>query len=168
MALPSAVTLASVTVVVAAGVGLAAAAAQSVDSPPAEHHASVAPTVHRHTKPSKPVVPPHRSTQHRGTKHLSRRPHSQNDAVPKVLVEVYNNSSITGLAAEKAAVLEGAGWKVAATDNWTGQIPASTVYFPDGLRRDAKRLAAVLDIGRLRHSVAPMQFDRLTVILVSS
>jgi hypothetical protein len=168
VALPSAVTLASVTVVVAAGVGLAAAAARSVDTPGAASHASGPgrTIVQHHPR----TVPQHPSPGDRANRHTAGRParHRSGDAVPKVLVEVYNNSAITGLAATEAAVLEGAGWKVAVTANWTGQIPANTVYYPDGLRRDAKRLAALLQIDRLRPAVAPMQFDRLTVIVVSS
>jgi hypothetical protein len=86
--------------------------------------------------------------------------------VPTAFVEVYNNSGITGLAAQRARVLERAGWNVAATDNWYGNIPDSTVYYPDQLSDQAHRLAKVLDITRLRPAVSPMQFDRLTVILV--
>jgi LytR cell envelope-related transcriptional attenuator len=86
------------------------------------------------------------------------------DRTPQVLVEVYNNSGVTGLAAKRARLLEGAGWKVAATDNWYGDIPANTVYYPPRLHADARRLAKVLGILRLRPAVAPMQFDRLTVI----
>jgi hypothetical protein len=168
VALPSAVTLASVTVVVAAGVGLAAAAARSVDTAGQSSHLSgPARTAQHHpTTPQQQHVP----TGDRATRHTTgrRSRHPAGDAVPKVLVEVYNNSAITGLAAAKAAVLEGAGWKVATTANWTGQIPANTVYYPDGLRRDAHQLAALLQIDRVRPAVAPMRFDRLTVIVVSS
>jgi hypothetical protein len=167
VALPSAVTLASVTVVVAAGVGLAAAAARSVDAAgQVSHQSTPARTAQHHsTTPAQRHV----SREDRTNRHTDRRSrHRVGDAVPKVLVEVYNNSAITGLAAAKAAVLEGAGWKVAATANWTGQIPANTVYYPDGLRRDAHQLAALLQIDRLRPAVAPMRFDRLTVIVVST
>ena len=45
-------------------------------------------------------------------------------------------------------------------DNWYGDIPASTVYYPDGLSADGHQLARELGI-----AVAPMRFDRLTVIL---
>ncbi len=95
--------------------------------------------------------------RHRGVHH----------AVPKALVAVYNNAGIRGLAAEKADLLQGAGWNVAAVDNWYGNIPANTVYYPPGLRRAAHRLAAFLGVHRLRPAVAPMQFDRLTVIFAS-
>jgi len=71
--------------------------------------------------------------------------------------------------AEQAAdVLRGAGWNVSATDNWYGNIPADTVYYPPALHDAAVKLAKVLHIERLHTAVAPMRFDRLTVIMVSS
>jgi len=85
--------------------------------------------------------------------------------VPQVYVEVYNNTSIDGLAASTAAELQDAGWQVVGVDNWYGDIPASTVYHPDGLTADAHQLADELGISRVRGAVAPMRFDRLTVIL---
>jgi len=85
--------------------------------------------------------------------------------VPQVYVEVYNNTSIDGLAASTAAELQDAGWQVVGVDNWYGSIPASTVYHPDGLTADANQLAEELGISRVRGAVAPMRFDRLTVIL---
>jgi LytR cell envelope-related transcriptional attenuator len=85
--------------------------------------------------------------------------------VPQVYVEVYNNTSIDGLAASTAAELQDAGWQVVGVDNWYGNIPASTVYHPDGLTSDAHQLAEELGIARVRGAVAPMRFDRLTVIL---
>ncbi len=83
-------------------------------------------------------------------------------------VEVYNNSGVTGLAADRAAFLQGAGWNVSGTDNWYGAIPGTTVYYPAGYRSQATELAETLGITRLRPAVSPMQFDRLTVILTTS
>jgi LytR cell envelope-related transcriptional attenuator len=119
---------------------------------------------HHRVKPTSPV---HHAHAHLGSRHE----HSSTDATPRiptVPVGVYNNSGITGLASDKAATLEAAGWKVATTDNWYGDIPANTVYFPAGLRQDAVRLAKTLHITRLRPAVAPMPLDRLTVIFTSS
>ncbi len=84
---------------------------------------------------------------------------------PAVYVEVYNNTSISGLAAATGAELQDAGWQVVGVDNWYGDIPASTVYHPDGLEDEAEQLAEELGIERVRGAVAPMKFDRLTVIL---
>lgn len=83
-------------------------------------------------------------------------------------VEVYNNSSITGLAAQKSAELRDSGWRVVATDNWYGEIAGSTVYYPADLAEQARLLAADLGIDRLLPAVQPMSFDRLTVVLTGS
>lgn len=85
----------------------------------------------------------------------------------EVFVEIYNNSGITGLAGDTAGRASGAGWKVVGSDNWVGTIPASTVYFPERLREAARLLARDLGIERTRIAVAPMRFDRLTVILTA-
>ncbi len=83
-------------------------------------------------------------------------------------VEVYNNSGISGLASDTGAVLQDSGWRVVATDNWYGEIPANTVYYPSRLKAQAGLLARDLGISRVHPAVSPMSFDRLTVILVGS
>ena len=82
-------------------------------------------------------------------------------------VEVYNNSGISGLAGTTAARAQGAGWQVVGSDNWYGTIAASTVYYPPRLRTEAGLLAKDLGIIRLQPAIAPMRFDRLTVILTT-
>jgi hypothetical protein len=83
------------------------------------------------------------------------------------MVEVYNNSGIHGLADRTSRRASGAGWQVVGADNWYGTIAASTVYYPPRLQAAAKLLARDLGIHRLRPAIAPMRFDRLTVILTS-
>ena len=83
----------------------------------------------------------------------------------RTYVEVYNNSGISGLAGRTASRVDAAGWQVVGSDNWYGTIPASTVYFPPRLEAQAKLLGRDLGINRLRPAIAPMRFDRLTVIL---
>lgn len=83
----------------------------------------------------------------------------------QVMVEVYNNSGITGLAAEVSGTAGDAGWNVVGADNWYGTIPATSVYFPPGLKRAAKQLALDLGIERTARAEEPMKLDRLTVIL---
>ena len=85
-----------------------------------------------------------------------------------VLVEVYNNSTISGLAGRTADDARSVGWNVVGVDNWHGTIPESTVYYPDGMEADAETLADDLGISRLNPAVEPMRFDRLTVILTGS
>ncbi len=82
-------------------------------------------------------------------------------------VEVYNNSAITGLADDTATGLQETGWQVVATDNWYGDIPSNTVYYPAELADQAELLAGDLGVGRVMPAVAPMRFDRLTLILTA-
>jgi hypothetical protein len=153
VALPSAVTIGSLAFVLAAGGGYAVLSSAAADTPDAGQPASS----HVAVTPSKPIpVPQHSSAKH-----------SPAAAVPDVLVVVFNNTGQTGLAEEKAAILQGAGWNVAATDNWYGNIPEDTVYYPPHMRPAAVKLAKVLHITRLHAAVAPMQFDRLTVIIAT-
>lgn len=53
-------------------------------------------------------------------------------------VRVYNNSTITGLAARAASDFRGAGWRVEEVGNYPGGIiPTSTVYFRPGTDEEA-------------------------------
>jgi hypothetical protein len=83
----------------------------------------------------------------------------------KVYVEVYNNSGITGLAGDVAGRASDIGWKVVGSDNWYGTVPATTVYYPQRLKRAAKKLALDLGVRRTALAVDPMRQDRLTLIL---
>ncbi len=83
-------------------------------------------------------------------------------------VEVYNASGITGLAAQTTATLRDSGWQVVATDNWYGEVPDSTVYYPADLANQARLLAADLGVERVLPAVEPMSFDRLTVVLTTA
>jgi LytR cell envelope-related transcriptional attenuator len=115
--------------------------------------ASTQPPDNHHQQPQQTQQPNH---------HGSAQPsHPTRDAY----VEVYNNSSISGLAAGAAATLQDVGWQVVGTDNWYGNIPSNTVYYPAQLRTQARQLAKDLGISRIHPAVPPMRFDRLTVIL---
>ena len=83
-------------------------------------------------------------------------------------VEVYNASAITGLAAQTMTGLRDSGWRVVAADNWYGEIPASTVYYPADLANQGRLLAADLGVERVLPAVQPMSFDRLTVVLTGA
>jgi hypothetical protein len=85
----------------------------------------------------------------------------------ETFVEVFNNSGIGGLAGSAASRAQDAGWQVVGSDNWYGTIPATTVYFPPRLRRQATVLGKDLGIARIKPAIAPMGGDRLTVILTS-
>lgn len=85
----------------------------------------------------------------------------------KTYVEVYNNSSVTGLASRVATRVGDAGWNVVGADNWYGTIPATTVYYPPRLKRAARVLATDLGVRRTAPAVEPMRMDRLTLILTA-
>lgn len=159
-ALPSLLALGCAAAVVAAGVAFLTTGRPPtpVRAQPAAHVTAPATT----TIPVKTTAPPAVLKHVRHTRHSRptvRRAHTY--------VEVYNNSGITGLAGRTAARASGAGWQVVGADNWYGTIPASTVYYPPQLHAAAKLLAHDLGIHRLRPAIAPMKFDRLTVILTS-
>jgi cytoskeletal protein RodZ len=80
-------------------------------------------------------------------------------------VSVLNNSGVVGAARSFSAKVTGAGWTVVGIGNWTGSIPANTVYYPPSLQSQGERLAADVGISRVRPSVSPMRSDRLTIIL---
>jgi hypothetical protein len=155
MAMPSAVTLGSLAFVIVAGAGLVVVTTTGGDE--------TRPTASDNRPTSKPEHP----TPPEETQPDKPRKHRPEDVVPKTLVDVYNNSGISGLAADQAGFLQGAGWNVAGTDNWYGNIPANTVYFPPTLRADATKLADALGYTRMRPAVSPMKFDRLTVIITT-
>lgn len=84
-----------------------------------------------------------------------------------VYVEVFNNSGITGLAADVAARATDVGWSVVGEDNWVGNIPTTTVYVPPRLKAAGKQLALDLGISRTMPAVGVMKRDRLTIILTT-
>ena len=85
----------------------------------------------------------------------------------KVLVAIFNNSNIKGLAGKTGTRAERTGWNVVGTDNWYGTIDASTVYYGPRLKAAADLLAHDLGITRVKAAIAPMRPDRLTVILTA-
>ncbi len=83
----------------------------------------------------------------------------------KVFVEVYNNSGVSGLAGRVGGQATAVGWQVVGTDNWYGNIPTNTVYYPDRLKRAAELLALDLGVSRTAPADGAMKLDRLTLIL---
>jgi hypothetical protein len=114
----------------------------AVTHTPSAHHSSYTPPKPKHTRPSGLQVD-------RGS----------------VVVEVFNNSSISGLAGRVAGRAAHLGWQVVGSDNWYGTIPTSTVYYPPRLKSAAHLLALDLGFHRTIPAVAPMRLDRLTVIM---
>ena len=172
MAVPSAVSLSCLALVVAAGVGLVAVSSNATEDPATPPTAAAPTTAPAATITPLPLPLPLPSPDPEPTKPTKpTKPDPKPKLVPvipQVLVEVYNNSGVSGLAADKATALDDAGWNVAATDNWYGNIPENTVYYPVPLKAQATRLAKTLQVSRVRPAVSPMQFDRLTVIFTTA
>jgi hypothetical protein len=55
---------------------------------------------------------------------------------------VLNDSRIPGLAARAAADFHAAGWPIAGTGNYAGQLPRTTVFYPPGERAAARLLVS--------------------------
>ena len=140
--------------------------------------AGVAWVATRNPTPNERQVVPAAETHTPSAHHSSYTPpktdsgqgHSQKPSGPKVdrgkvVVEVFNNSSVSGLAGRVAGQAAHAGWQVVGSDNWYGTISASTVYYPARLRDEAELLGKDLGIQRTAPAVDPMRLDRLTVIL---
>ncbi|WP_248583638.1 LytR C-terminal domain-containing protein [Nocardioides sp. InS609-2] len=155
VAVPSPLVMLSIIAVAMAGIAFVATRDQPSDerrietvSGPNETEAPVVTPTVEPTKPTKPTKAPKPQVK-RGT----------------VMVEVYNNSGIQGLAGTTAEKAVAAGWQVVGTDNWMGTIPSTTVYYPSRLEAAAKLLALDLGIDRVQPAVDPMRLDALTVVL---
>jgi hypothetical protein len=94
--------------------------------PPGEQGATPSPTT--------PAAPPTTTTT---------APAPPAPPLPTAPVRVYNNSTITGLAARAASDFSNAGWPVEEVANYRGRIPTSTVYYQPGTGQEAaaQRLA---------------------------
>jgi hypothetical protein len=152
---PSAVTILSIVAVAMAAVAWVAT------RHPAPTERQVSPAAQTSPSPAQESTYQPPKTSH----HRAQRPTKPAVDRSKVVVSVFNNSHVTGLAALVAGRVAHAGWQVSGSDNWYGTIPASTVYYPPQLAKAGHLLALDLGIHRTMHAVAPMRLDRLTVIL---
>ncbi|WP_093593889.1 LytR C-terminal domain-containing protein [Lentzea waywayandensis] len=120
---------------VAEGSSTAPPASGTSEQPPASTPSSApaaSTTTPPASTPSSSVVPP---------------PPVPQPGAAKAPVRIYNNSTITGLAAKASDEVRANGWTVAGTGNYSsGNIPTTTVYFRPGTDEEAsaKELAAVL------------------------
>lgn len=166
LALPSWLVAACAALVVGALVAFVVTGDRDADVSAAEEAVTTpsAPDEPEGDRPDRGTSPERKDDKERDRPDRDKPPAERRTAY----VEVYNNSAITGLADQTGAVLQDSGWRVVATDNWYGAIPANTVYYPQQLRAQAELLARDLGVGRLHAAVAPMSFDRLTVILTGT
>ncbi|MCW2784373.1 MAG: hypothetical protein JWP74_890 [Marmoricola sp.] len=159
MVLPTRLMVLSISAVALAGLVFVATQGNGSDTAaPAAHSTPVASTPKAGTTPSSDptttIVPPTPKPLP-----VIRR--------AKTNVVVFNNSNVKGLAGKTATRAQSDGWNVVATDNWYGAIDASTVYFPPKMKPAATLLAHDLGIAHVKPAFAPMQLDRLTVILTA-
>lgn len=81
-------------------------------------------------------------------------------------VIVLNQTGVAGLAARVKERLEAGGWTVTGIDDFRGNVPATTVYYPRGLQAAARALMAQFpEIGRIRPAFSGISTTQLTVIL---
>ena len=96
-------------------------------------------------------------------------PVSESPAAAVVLpaLDVLNDSRISGLAARASAQFKAAGWKVATVGNFKGadDVPATTIFYPDGQQAAAQRLGAAFGVTRLLVAPSGMSSTNLTVVL---
>jgi len=86
---------------------------------------------------------------------------------PKVPIVLFNQTTDPNRMGALQHALVAAGWTVDATDTWHGKVPATTVYYPPGMLKQAKALMAEFPtIARLRPAFTgiPMA-GKLTVII---
>jgi hypothetical protein len=86
---------------------------------------------------------------------------------PKVPIVLFNQTTDPNRMGALQHALVAAGWTVDATDTWHGKVPATTVYYPAGMLKQAKALMAEFPtIARLRPAFSgiPMA-GKLTVII---
>lgn len=97
----------------------------------------------------------------------SAAPSSSSPEQPLPRVDVLNQSAAGGSAAQTADQLRAAGWRIGRVDDFRGNVAETTVYFPPGLRAEARRLRADLP-GRARvlPAFSTLKAGRLSVILV--
>ena len=84
-------------------------------------------------------------------------------------VVVLNATSRKGLAGTVAKTLRDKGWTVALISNFSGNVPATTVYYPPGAQADAEAAAAGLPTDpRVRPRFGNLSTTRLTVVVADS
>jgi hypothetical protein len=82
-------------------------------------------------------------------------------------VDVLNQSAPDGSASTVAARVRSRGWDVGRVDDFHGNVSTTTVYYPPGLRREARDLADDLSGSpRVQEAFSTISDTRLTVILV--
>lgn len=116
-----------------------------VESPPFEHPAPA----------SRPAASPSRPVVGRTPKVLARLP-----------VVIFDETRHREVVVAFRTALRAAGWDVAGTGPWVGNVPVSTVYYPPGMEAAARELMAAFPaVTRGRPAFPGVPTDKLTVII---
>ena len=87
----------------------------------------------------------------------------------ELTVVVLNQTTRRGLAAQIAAELQAKGWAVPGVGNFTGVVPATTVYYPPGADEQALVLARDLPTEpRIRPRFGNLSTSSLTIVVTDS
>jgi cytoskeletal protein RodZ len=87
----------------------------------------------------------------------------------EMAVVVLNQTTRRGLAAQIAAELQAKGWAVSGVGNFTGVVPATTVYYPPGAGEQALVLAEDLPTEpRTRPRFGNLSTSSLTIVVTDS
>jgi hypothetical protein len=79
---------------------------------------------------------------------------------------VLNQTDEPGLEEQASERFQEGGWEVAAMSEFTGTVPETTVYVPEGMEEAADALVAQFpEIGRVRPTTEPFNDTRLVVVL---
>ena len=82
-------------------------------------------------------------------------------------VDVLNQDAADGAASELADQLRAVGWRIGRVDDFSGTVRTTTVYYPSGMRREARALARDLPGSqRLLERFSTLSPSRLSVVLV--
>lgn len=80
---------------------------------------------------------------------------------------VLNQTDEAGLEERASERFQEGGWEVAAVSEFTGNVPETTVYVPEGMEEAADALVAQFpEIGRVMPNVEPFNDTRLVIVLV--
>lgn len=80
---------------------------------------------------------------------------------------VLNQTDEPGLEEQASERFQEGGWEVAAMSEFTGTVPETTVYVPEGMEEAADALVAQFpEIGRVMPNVEPFNDTRLVIVLV--
>lgn len=118
-----------------------------VESPPVEHPAPV--------PAARPAASPPRPAADRTPEVFARLP-----------VVIFDEARHREVVVAFRTALRSAGWDVAGTGPWVGNVPVSTVYYPPGMKAAARELmSAFPSITRGRPAFPGVPTDKLTVII---